>query len=93
MKINLARLHLFSFIEGLSFLLLLCFAMPLKYIWGIPIVVKILGMVHGVLFVILVGSIVLYAKDKNFSLRKLFLALLTTSLPFGWQYLDDVFES
>jgi len=67
--------------------------MPLKYIWGIPLAVKILGMVHGVLFLFLVGSILFYCREKRYSFGKLFLALLTTTLPFGWKYLDDVFES
>ena len=38
--------------EAVSYLLLLGFAMPLKYLAGQPLGVKIIGMVHGVLFVI-----------------------------------------
>jgi integral membrane protein len=37
--------------EGVSFLLLLFVAMPLKYMAGIPMAVKLVGWAHGVLFV------------------------------------------
>ncbi|WP_323668520.1 DUF3817 domain-containing protein, partial [Aliarcobacter butzleri] len=38
--------------ERLSFLILLFIAMPLKYFVGLPIAVKIVGMAHGVLFIL-----------------------------------------
>jgi integral membrane protein len=37
--------------EGISFLLLLLFAMPLKYIAKIPEPVKVIGWAHGILFI------------------------------------------
>jgi hypothetical protein len=37
--------------EGISFLVLLCIAMPLKYFFQQPMAVKIFGWAHGVLFV------------------------------------------
>ena len=49
-------------IEGYSYLLLLLVAMPLKYIWDIAEWVKIIGMVHGVLFVIFMVIIFLMIK-------------------------------
>jgi integral membrane protein len=36
--------------EGISFLLLLGVAMPLKYMAGMPMAVSVAGMMHGVLF-------------------------------------------
>ncbi|MBS0661438.1 MAG: DUF3817 domain-containing protein [Verrucomicrobia bacterium] len=39
-------------IEGISFLVLLFIAMPLKYFAGQPLAVKIVGWIHGVLFVL-----------------------------------------
>ena len=38
-------------VEGVSFLLLLGVAMPLKYMAGMPMAVKVVGWIHGVLFV------------------------------------------
>ncbi|MCR9183742.1 MAG: DUF3817 domain-containing protein, partial [Flavobacteriaceae bacterium] len=39
-----------AFWEGISLLLLLFFAMPLKYIWDLPVFVSVIGMAHGILF-------------------------------------------
>ena len=38
--------------EGVSFLVLLFLAMPLKYVWNMPLAVRIVGLAHGILFVI-----------------------------------------
>ena len=55
MKENSQRLlHRFRMIgiaEGISFLVLLLIAMPLKYLFHIPEAVKIFGWVHGALFI------------------------------------------
>jgi integral membrane protein len=40
-----------AFIEGISYLVLLGIAMPLKYIFDFPLAVKLVGWAHGVLFV------------------------------------------
>ena len=49
---NIKSLRIVGFLEGISFLLLLFIAMPLKYIWDNPILVKYVGMGHGVLFIV-----------------------------------------
>ena len=43
-------LRILGNIEGVSYLLLLGVAMPMKYFFDLPLAVKIVGMVHGVLF-------------------------------------------
>lgn len=48
-----ARLRLVAFVEGLSYLVLLGVAMPLKYWAGMPLAVRIVGSLHGFLFVAL----------------------------------------
>lgn len=40
-----------AFWEGISYVLLLGIAMPLKYVFDYPFAVKIVGWAHGVLFV------------------------------------------
>ena len=47
----IGRLRLVGILEGVSFLLLLGIAMPLKYFAGMPMAVSVVGMAHGVLFV------------------------------------------
>jgi integral membrane protein len=48
---NVQALRFVGTLEGISFLLLLGVAMPIKYIWGNSVFVKYIGMGHGVLFV------------------------------------------
>lgn len=50
-KKQLHRFRMVGIAEGISFLVLLLIAMPLKYIFKIPEAVKFTGWVHGALFV------------------------------------------
>jgi integral membrane protein len=69
--------------EGVSLLLLFFVAMPMKYIWGNPQMVKIVGMAHGALFVLyILGAIILFS-EENWTGKKLGLAVLLSSVPFG----------
>lgn len=82
-----------AFAEGVSFLVLLGIAMPLKYFAGLPIAVTIVGSLHGILFIAFMvltwevkdEPIVLKWK-KNFSW--LALCFLAAILPFGTFVLD-----
>jgi integral membrane protein len=76
-------LRLVGKIEGVSFLILLGVAMPLKYAAGLPIAVKIVGWAHGVLFIVFL--LVLWGARRAAKLpiglsAQVFLAAL---LPFG----------
>ena len=53
----LRRLRFIGFWEGISYLVLLLVAMPLKYIAGWPEAVRIVGSVHGGLFILFVLSV------------------------------------
>lgn len=80
--------RLISSLEALSFLVLLGIAMPLKYIWKMPEMVQMVGMAHGVLFVLYVfGAIYMYQK-LNWSLKILFIVILCSVLPFGPFYAE-----
>ena len=70
-------------IEGVSYLLLLGVAMPLKYAAGIFVAVKIVGWAHGVLFVLL-GLLALRAVlTKSLSWGEAILVGIASLLPFG----------
>jgi integral membrane protein len=79
-------------IEGYSYLLLLLVAMPLKYIWDIPEWVQIIGMVHGVLFVIFMVMIFLMIQKKVFYLTKGIIAFLLSLIPFGTFFLHKLIK-
>lgn len=77
-----------SITEGISFLVLLFIAMPLKYIWDMPEYVRVTGMAHGVLFVAYVlGAVLMYEKLK-WNLKALAIVILCAVLPFGPFYAD-----
>ena len=69
--------------EGLSFLLLLGVAMPLKYLAGMPLMVRIVGSIHGGLFVLYVLAAFRAAHADKWSFRQLLIALVASVLPFG----------
>ena len=52
MNITLKTFRVISLLEALSFVILLLIAMPIKYILGNPELVRVVGMAHGILFVL-----------------------------------------
>lgn len=80
---SLGRLRLVGFLEGVSFLLLVGIAMPLKYLAGEPIYVRVIGMAHGVLFLAYVAAIIQAHLDYGWPLKRSFLLFLASLLPFG----------
>lgn len=83
LKSTLGRLRVIGWWEGVSFLLLLGIAMPLKYFADSPGAVRVVGMAHGVLFVLYVLAAIHAALEHNWSWRRLGLVLLGSVLPGG----------
>jgi integral membrane protein len=77
------RFRLISFLEGLSFLALLLIAMPLKYLAGEPGAVRVVGMIHGVLFLVYVLLLMQVWADTRWSLGRIALLFVASLLPFG----------
>lgn len=72
-----------AILEGLSFLVLLGIAMPIKYVLGKPEATQIIGMAHGVLFIAYVLMVVPIRKQLNWNFKTTALALTASVLPFG----------
>lgn len=85
---SLQQFHLVSWAEGVSLLVLLFFAMPLKYIYGYEMAVKYVGWIHGLLFIayLLVG--LRTAIKCKWSFLKVVLAVIASLLPFGPMIFD-----
>ena len=77
-----------AFLEGISYLLLLLIAMPLKYLANIPEGVKYIGWAHGVLFVLFCLYLLKVWIGLKWSFGKAFLAFVASLLPFGTFILD-----
>ena len=83
MKNPIPFLRKVALIEAVSFLVLMGVAMPLKYFMDMPIAVKVVGWIHGVLFVIFCGALLqtmIVAKWPFLRSAMIFVAAL---LPFG----------
>ncbi|MCH7396928.1 DUF3817 domain-containing protein [Belliella sp. DSM 107340] len=79
----LKRFRKISILEGISFLLLLFVAMPLKYMLDMPMAVKIIGWIHGALFIIYIYVIFPTAKKLDWNFAKTLFGLIAAVLPFG----------
>lgn len=74
--------------EGISFLVLLLIAMPLKYLYNMPLAVKYTGWAHGFLFVVYV-MLAYYAKEVyGWPFKRFLLAFVAAWLPLGTFFFD-----
>lgn len=83
MKNPIPFLRKVALAEAVSFLLLLGVAMPMKYFMDLPVAVRVVGMIHGVLFVIFCVALLrtmVVAKWPILRSATIFIAAL---LPFG----------
>ena len=80
-----------AFLEGVSYILLLFIAVPIKYWLGDEQWVKLLGMPHGVLFVGYILMAILLKEDQNWNSTEFIIILTCSILPFGTFYVDKKF--
>lgn len=76
--------RLLLWLEGLSLLVLLLVAMPLKYAADLPGAVRIVGALHGLLFVLLALSLYRATIDGALARRHALRLLALAVLPFGF---------
>lgn len=85
---TLKRFRKIGFLEGISFLLLLFVAMPLKYGFDMPIAVKIVGMAHGLLFIAYVILLGLAVDKYKWNIKYAIILFVAALIPFGTFYTD-----
>ncbi len=85
---SLRNLRLVALLEGVSFLLLLFVAMPLKYMAGLPIFVRVVGLVHGLLFILFVVALFRAASEHRWPVTRSLVAFVASLLPFGTLVFD-----
>ena len=88
MNKKLSWLRKMGIAEGISFLVLLSIAMPLKYIFKQPMAVTIFGWAHGVLFVAFLFLAWEYKTDRNKSFKWFAIAFLAAIIPTGTFFFD-----
>jgi integral membrane protein len=84
----IGRFRLMGFIEGLSLLILLFIAMPLKYYAGLPEVVTVIGSLHGVFFIMYLVTIAYVTFKIRWSFIWVSSAIAVAFIPFGNLFLD-----
>jgi integral membrane protein len=82
---SLNRFRPIAFLEGCSFLLF-AITMPVKYILKYPTPNYIIGMVHGVLFILYVLLLIQVSILQKWSFKKMALAMIAALIPFGTFY-------
>jgi integral membrane protein len=88
MKKTFSWFRKIAFAEGVSFLVLLFIAMPLKYFADMPMAVTIVGGLHGVLFVALAIAAYMVKDQYNKSFAWGLKVFVASIIPFGTFYMD-----
>ena len=83
MTMNIQTLRVVGLLEGISFLLLLFIAMPMKYMFDNPVLVKYVGMGHGVLFILFLIVLFAVCEKQKWSITIFLMGLAASILPFG----------
>jgi integral membrane protein len=89
----LKRFRIVSISEGISYILLLLVAMPMKYLLGIAMAVKITGWVHGALFVIFIITLLEAMLKQKWSIVKAALFFIASLIPLGAFFIEYRFLS
>ncbi|MEM5564768.1 DUF3817 domain-containing protein [Psychroserpens sp. AS72] len=77
-----------AILEGVSYILLLFIATPIKYLADNPMFVKLLGMPHGVLFLAYIVLAIMVGLELKWKTKTLLIVLLASIIPFGTFYIE-----
>jgi len=80
--------RIIAFLEGVSYILLLFIATPIKYLSDDPQYVKMLGMPHGILFIAYIILAIIISKKMQWCNSTLAKVLLASIIPFGTFYVE-----
>lgn len=80
---SINKLRAVAFLEGWSYVLLVLIAMPFKYLFAMPQLIRPVGMAHGILFVAYVLLLLVCMVQYRWSIWKAFLVFAISLIPFG----------
>lgn len=89
LKTKIGRLRTLSLIEGLSLMLLVFLAVPIKYVFQVPMLVKILGPIHGGLFLLFVFMTIAAGVENGWKGKTTATLIATSVIPFGCFYAEN----
>jgi integral membrane protein len=75
-------------LEGISVLLLYFVAMPLKYFMNLPALVRPVGLMHGILFMLYVVFVLIVGLQRKWTFGIILISWILSLLPFGTFYAE-----
>ncbi|MDI9872141.1 DUF3817 domain-containing protein [Flectobacillus roseus] len=88
-KTKLGRIRIIGFLEGLSLLVLIFVAIPMKHFFHNPALSKFLGPIHGAIFLVFVLNTMSLAIEQNWKFRTTTWKIIVACfIPFGTFYID-----
>ena len=84
--------RIIALLEGISYVLLLFIAVPIKYAYGEALYVKILGMPHGLLFLVYILLTIVLIFKNNWIRNNFFYVIVASVVPFGTFVMDFKFR-
>jgi len=89
LKTKIGRLRIIGFLEGFSLLVLMCIAVPMKYYFGNPSLTKIMGPIHGTIFLLFLFNTLSVGVEQNWKFKTTtWKVILACFIPFGTFYID-----
>jgi integral membrane protein len=89
LKTSIGRLRIIAILEGISLLTLVFVAVPIKYMMGNPAFVKMVGPVHGALFLLFLFNTLSVGVEQKWKFKDTtWKVLLACMIPFGTFYID-----
>lgn len=86
---SLGRLRLIAIAEGITLLCMVFITVPLRVYYGVTTFSKILGPIHGCLFILFIFNTLHYAVENNWKFKeKTWKVLIACIIPFGTFYID-----
>ncbi len=83
------RLRILGLLEGVSLLLLLVVAVPMKYAFNNPSLTQAIGPVHGALFLLFVINALSVGVEQQWDFRQTTWKVIAACfIPFGTFYID-----
>ena len=80
--------RIIALLEGVSYILLLFIATPVKYFGNDPMYVKLLGMPHGILFLVYIILAIMIGRERQWDKQTLAIVLIASVIPFGTFYIE-----
>lgn len=86
---KIGRLRIIAILEGISLLTLIFIAVPIKYVLDNPSVVKVMGPLHGTLFLLFLFNTLSVGVEQRWKFKETtWKVLLACIIPFGTFYID-----